>query len=163
LLSQIATENQFIEELECKMGEYLAQIPYSKFILSIKGLGIVTVAGLIGEFGDFRNFDTCGEVIKMAGLNLYEVSSGDHTGQRRISKRGRSLIRKFLYYASLRIVTAHGVMREKYQQLIGRGMLKMKALVCIMRKLLRTIFALVRDGSRYNDTQEKFSNYKLAA
>ena len=163
LLAEIATENQFIEELVSKMEEYLAQIPYSKFILSIKGLGIVTVAGLIGEFGDLRKFDTCGEVIKMAGLNLYEVSSGDHKGQRRISKRGRSLIRKFLYYASLRIVNAHGMMREKYQQLLNRGMVKMKALTCIMRKLLRTIFALVRDGSRYKDTQGEFIDYKLAA
>jgi len=163
LLSQIARENQFIEELESKMAEYLAKIPYSQFILSIKGLGTVTVAGLIGEFGDLRKFDTCGEVIKMAGLDLYEVSSGNHTGQRRISKRGRSLIRKFLYYASLRLITANGMMREKYQQLIHRGMVKMKALICIMRKLLRTIFALVRDGSSYTNNQQRFSNYKLAA
>jgi len=71
----------------------LEGLPYSSKLLSIKGFGVVSVAGLIGEIGDFRQFNTQPEIMKLAGLNLYEISSGKMKGQRRISKRGRSLLR----------------------------------------------------------------------
>ncbi len=70
-------------------------------ILSLKGIGTVTAAGLIGEVGDFSKFATISEVMKLAGLDLYEVSSGKHRGKLRISKRGRPLMRKLLYFAAL--------------------------------------------------------------
>jgi transposase len=55
--------------------------------LSIKGLGTVSVAGLIGEVGDFSKFSTQSEIMKLAGLDLYEISSGKRKRQRRISIR----------------------------------------------------------------------------
>ena len=55
---------------------------------------MVSVAGLIGEVGDFSKFRTQSEIMKLAGLDLYEVSSGKRKGQKRITKRGRSLIEK---------------------------------------------------------------------
>ena len=97
LASQIGSDHCFIANLEKEMGKHLEEIPYSHSILSIKGIGKVTAAGLIGEVGDFRAFGTISEITKLAGLDLFEVSSGKHRGQRRISKRGRSLLRKLLY------------------------------------------------------------------
>lgn len=141
--------DKFIKEIEAKLNDFLAEIPYSRCILSIKGFGVVTVAGLIGEVGDFNNFKTIHEVLKFAGLNLYEISSGQHQGQRRISKRGRPLIRKLLYFAALSAVRKGGVMHLQYQQYLQRGMPKLKALTAISRKLLVIIFALVRDHQEY--------------
>ncbi|MDR4498472.1 MAG: hypothetical protein MRK02_17040 [Candidatus Scalindua sp.] len=40
-------------------------------------------------------------------------------------------------------------MHEYYQGCLARGMLKMKALTAVSRKLLGVIFALVRDHSEY--------------
>ena len=119
---------------------YLEQIPYSESLLSIKGLGVVTVAGLIGEVGDFKKFDTHSEIMKLAGFDLFEVSSGQHRGQRHISKRGRALMRKLLYFTALNAVKSQGIMHARYQQMLDRGMPKTKALIAISRKLLRLIF-----------------------
>ena len=58
------------------MEKALERIPCSAKILSMKGLGVVTVAGLIGEVGDFSKFRTQSEIMKLAGLDLYEISSG---------------------------------------------------------------------------------------
>jgi transposase len=157
MLDTIATYDRFIENLESEMIRYLDQIPYSRVILSLKGIGPVTAAGLIGEVGDFTKFSTISEVMKLAGLDLYEVSSGKHRGKLRISKRGRPLIRKLLYLAALSTIRTGGVMHEWYQRALGRGMIKMKALVAVSRKLLGIIFALVRDHSVYveNYTKQK--------
>jgi transposase len=149
MLDTIATYDHFIDNVETEMVRHLEQIPYSRVILSLKGVGSVTAAGLIGEVGDFTKFGTISEVMKLAGLDLYEVSSGKHRGKLSISKRGRPLIRKLLYLAALSTVRKGGVMHEWYQRALGRGMIKTKALVAVSRKLLGIIFALVRDHSIY--------------
>jgi transposase len=155
MLDAIGNYDRFIERLEIEMDRHLEQIPYSRVILSLKGIGPVTTAGLIGEVGDFTKFRTISEVLKLAGLDLYEVSSGKHRGKLRISKRGRPLMRKLLYLAALSTVRKGGVMHEWYQRALARGMQKMKALVAVSRKLLAVIFALVRDHSVYEENYQR--------
>ncbi len=150
LLSVMEISERFTEALEKEMAHYLKQIPYSRSILSFKGVGAVTAAGLIGEAGDFNKFRTLSEIMKLAGLDLYEISSGKHQGRRHISKRGRPLLRKLLYYAALNMIRKGGIMRHRYQQYLRSGMPKSKALIAIARKLLVIIFAVVRDQSVYN-------------
>lgn len=150
ILSGLEACSRFIAKMEEAMGSYLQQVPYSDSLLSVKGIGEVTVAGLIGEVGDFRQFRTLREVMKLAGLDLFEISSGKHKGKRRISKRGRPLLRKLLYFAAINTVRKRGVMHVFYQQYLERGMAKTKALIAIARKLLRILFALVRDHRQYS-------------
>ena len=149
ILMQLEMIDGFIAEIEIEMEKVLKRIPYSSRLLSIKGLGTVTVAGLIGEVGDFTKFNTQSEITRLAGLDLYEISSGIRKGQRRISKRGRSLLRKILYYAAMQTIRKNGIMHEYYTRLTDRGMKKIMALVAVSRKLLRIIYAIVRDESEY--------------
>lgn len=149
ILALIETSGRFIAEIEKQMARHLREIPYSGCILSLKGVGEITVAGLIGEVGDFNKFKTLSEIIKLAGLDLFEVSSGKHKGQRHISKRGRPLMRKLLFFAAINTVRKGGIMHERYQRYITKGKPGTKALVAIARKLLCIIFALVRDHGEY--------------
>jgi len=125
---------------------YLDQIPYSHSILSIKGIGNITVAGLIGEVGDFRKFRTISEVMKLAGLDLFEVSSGIYKGKHHISA-----------------VKSHGIMHARYQKMLNNGTPKIKALIAVSRKLLRIIFALARDNAQYEKNYNRKHDFKLAA
>jgi len=163
ILQMIETSNSFVADVEEKMAYHLKQIPYSQYILSIKGIGPSTVGGLIGEVGDFNQFGTISEVTKLAGLDLYEISSGKYKGKRRISKRGRPLLRKLLFNAAMNMVSRHGIMRETYQSYLERGMVKMKALIAIARKLLRIIFALVRNQREYIDSYQTTERVLMAA
>jgi transposase len=163
ILREINHANQFIQKVEKDMSQCLKQIPYSGSLLSLKGIGRVTVAGLIGEVGDFDQFHTLPEVMKLAGLTLYEISSGKHQGIRRISKRGRSFLRKLLYFAALNMVRKKGVMYTPYQRLLQRGMPRTKALVAIARKLLRILFALARDRSQYIQNYSPLKHLDRAA
>jgi transposase len=149
IIAQLDVIDSFIHEIEAEMMSTLVHVPTSARLLSIKGLGVVSVAGLIGEVGDFSKFRTQSEIMKLAGLDLYEVSSGKRKGQRRISKRGRSLMRKILYYAAVLMVRKNGIMYDYYERLTGRGMLRMVALVAVSRKLLCIIHAIMRDNRDY--------------
>jgi transposase len=163
ILSSLEACQRFIEKLEEEMLPYLEQIPYSKSLLSVKGIGEITVAGLIGEVGDFRQFQTLREVMKLAGLNLFEISSGKHQGNRHISKRGRPLLRKLLYFAAINTIRKGGVMHTCYQRHLETGMPKTKALIAIARKLLGILFALVRDHSQYDEQYSQKEVLRLAA
>lgn len=149
ILMQLEAVHGFVAEIEAEMEKALDRIPYSTRILSMKGLGVVTVAGLIGEVGDFTKFRTQSEIMKLAGLDLYEISSGKRKGQRKISKRGRSLLRKILYNAAISTIRKNGIMSTQYANLIGRGMVRTSALIVIAKKLLRIIYAMVRDSRDY--------------
>ncbi len=87
LNAMIGNEDRFIASLEKQMLLLSGANPLQrKVFFPSKGLGVVTVAGLIGEVGDFKKFDTHAEIMKLAGFDLFEVSSGQHRGQRHISK-----------------------------------------------------------------------------
>jgi transposase len=149
IIAQLDVVDRFTSDIEVEMASTLERIPASVRLLSIKGLGVISVAGLIGEVGDFSKFRTQSEIMKLAGLDLYEVSSGKRKGQKRISKRGRSLMRKILYFAAIQMIGTRGIMHDYYERLTARGMLKMRALVAVMRKLLRIIHAIMRDDRNY--------------
>ncbi len=153
MLEAIEACERFVEQLENEMVRHLEEISYSRLLLSMKGIGPITVAGLIGEVADFTHFDTQKELLKHAGLDLFEISSGRHRGQRRISKRGRPLLRKLLYFAALNTVRKGGIMHEPYQQHLQKGMPRIKALIAIARKLLGIMLALVRTQSEYSQQQ----------
>jgi len=157
ILASIEACNRFVEETEKEMSVCLKEIPYSSYILSIKGIGEITAAGVIGEVGDFSKFDTISEMEKLAGLDLFEISSGRQKGRRHISKRGRPLLRKLLYFASINVVRKGGILHDWYQAALKRGMPKMKALVAVSRKLLRIMFALVHKHSDYMVDYQKQS------
>jgi len=163
LASNIENENRHIKDLEKQMVVFLEQIPYSHTILSIKGIKHITAAGLVGEVGDFRKFKTISQVMKLAGLDLYEISSGKHQGCRRISKRGRALLRKLLFFAALNTTRKNGVFYAPYQRHLAKGMPPMKALVAISRKLMMVIFALVRDHCKFDIDYSTQMELKKAA
>ena len=149
IICKIRDIDSYLEIIKTDMEKQLEVIPVSKHILSMKGIGIITTSYIIGQLGDIEAFTSQKALIKFAGLNLYEISSGKHFGQKHISKRGRPLIRKILYFAALGTVKKNGIMHDYYRRLVDRGMKKPKALVAVSRKLLRIMNALVRDKTDY--------------
>jgi len=160
-LEHITMYNRQIDSLENDIAISLTHHPSSRFLLSIKGVNVITAAALIGEVGDFECFRSYKTILKLAGLNLYEVSSGSRRGRRYISKRGRHLLRKILFYASINAIRKHGILRSYYQRLLCHHMPRIKAIIAVMRKLVCIMFALVRNKTIYNPEYSKLKNTVL--
>lgn len=125
--------------------EHLAVLPEAGYMLSIPGIGIVTVSGLLGECGNIGKFETYEQLEKFVGLNLYEVSSGQHKGKRHISKRGRALARYTICHIALAQTRSSGLYNEEARDMKARGMKTGEVRVAIARKLLRVLYAIARD------------------
>lgn len=136
-------------QIEQHMGTQLVTIPEARFLLDFKGIGTVSAAIILGETGGLSRYAYGEQVVKLAGLNLFEVSSGSHKGKVHISKRGRPLLRQVLFLLAT-IQAKQGMpLYEDYQRLIKKNMARVKALVALSRKLVRVLFALVRDQRSY--------------
>ena len=140
---------QEIRALEVRLEELVYGLPETVYLRSVKGIGLVTVATILGETGGLNHYRSAEEVIKLAGLNLYELSSGKHRGKRRITRRGRSVLRAGLYRAAVGVVRRGGPLHDFYQRLRDRGKYGTVALVAVACKLMRLLFALVRDRRCY--------------
>ena len=121
-------------------------------------LGKATSGALIAEVGDLRNFDSPGSVVRMLGLNLKESSSGQFKGRLRITKRGSSRGRHYLFYAALRLIYRDPIVRAWYAKKKARstdsGLI---GVVAVMRKLASALWHVARgakfDAAKLYDTR----------
>jgi hypothetical protein len=117
-------------------------------------VGKATACVLLVLLGDPRNYGSMRAYLKAAGLNLKERSSGKYQGELKISKRGPSLVRRWLYMAALRLSgQAPGAAwfarkRERDVQRSRGGPRRKRTgkigLVALMRRLLGAVWHINR-------------------
>jgi hypothetical protein len=121
--------------VERQMESLLLEIPEAAFLLSGKGVGSTSTAIIIGETGGFSRYTHADEILKLAGLNLFEISSGKHKGKVHISKRGRPLLRHILFLLATIQAKKGMPLHKEYAQLTEKHMTSVKALIALSRKL----------------------------
>ena len=152
-----------LDEYDLYKGQYdealaaierlLGQIPYAEKIIRIKGIGIITAAGIIAEIGDVSRFDDARQVIKYAGLNLVENSSGKHKGTTRISKRGRRQLRSVLFRVMMPLVAQNSEFKELHHYYTSRSenpLKKKQSIIVLCCKLIRIMFVMMTKNIDYN-------------
>lgn len=105
-------------------------------------IGKATAAVLVSKAGDPREYASASSLVKSLGLNLKERSSGKHKGQLKITKRGPSVCRYYLYLAALRLIQNDPVVRAWYGKKVARdgGRMKNKAVIAVVRKLVKGLW-----------------------
>lgn len=151
-----------LEEVEREMAETLKKTEVSEYLLSIQGMGVVSLATCLGELGDPLRFEDARQMNRMAGYNLIEDSSGTNRSGTCISKRGRKNLRCVLYQIAVTMVATNKEMRRLYDYLKTREknpLKKMQALVVISKKVLTLIFTLSKK-KEYYDPELVFGEYR---
>ena len=152
LLDELEEVLRQLAEIERRMEAELERVEYAGHLLTVPGFGPITVATLLGEFGDLRDYRVAKQLIKMAGLDLVEDSSGERQGHRHISRRGRSYARQMLYMAAL--TAGRLALSERRRRLVEEKRKPARtAIVANACALLRISHALVRDGVDFDATR----------
>ena len=160
MLEELELLEKQTEELETQMASALEKTAYAEYLLSIKGIGVVTLATCLGELGDPTRFENPRQMARMAGYNLVEDSSGKNKSGTKISKRGRKNLRSVLYQMSITMVATNDEMKRLYKYLKTRKkdpLRKMQALIVISKKILALIHALAKKKENY-DPEKVFGN-----
>lgn len=124
--------------------EALAEQEPAKAIASV--VGRVTAVVLVAYLGPLQSYTSAAALEKTCGLNLKIYSSGERKkGRLAISKRGPSIVRKYLYMAALRALQVHPLLGSWYRRRAGyREDRKRAAVVALMRKLIRGLWHVAR-------------------
>lgn len=150
LLNQYEQLSTQLAQLEQEAISLLKKIPQAQSLLTIPGIGKITVAGILAETGDLSMYRHGQQVLRLAGLHLGEDSSGKHKGQVRITKRGRSGLRKFLYLAVLHLIVNNKEFRALHHHYTRTNkMKKVHSIIKLCGKLARILVGIVRQEQTY--------------
>lgn len=125
-------------------------------LLTIKGVGLITIATIIAETLGFEHFHSIKQLVSYAGYDVVERQSGSSVkGKTRISKKGNRYIRNILYFPAMVSCRFNPELKASYLRIIQNKPSKMIGQVAIQRKLLALIYTLWKNDSEYIEGYKK--------
>jgi len=130
-----------------------------KYLLSIRGLNYIAVAGLLAELGCFKLSRGAKQMIKMAGSNPTESeSAGKKRSKTPMSKQGRPLLRYCAWTSVIPMLRFNPDFRvwakQRRERPAHANPLSGREIVgAALNRLLRLAFALVKNQTYYQDVK----------
>lgn len=158
--SLIKSIDRQIEVCKANIEKLIAEEPglnaKVKKLLTIKGVGLITVATIIAETFGFEHFHSIRQVVSYAGYDVIERQSGTSVkGKTRISKKGNRYIRNALYFPAMVSCRFNPDLKAAYIRIIQNKPSKMVGQVAIQRKLLALIYTLWKNDTQYVEGYKK--------
>ena len=158
LVEEMALVRKHRKELIKEIEEKARQTEEGKILIKMPGIGYLSIGKFIGETGRIKNYKGARSLEKLAGLNLVESSSGKKESGKKISKRGRKLMRTVMYQMTLTSIKNNKAIKYEYQYRIKvKKQERIKALTATACKILRIIYVLVNENREYDE--RKVSKY----
>jgi len=118
-------------------------------VLTTPGVGIKTIATIIGSCGDLSMFKTSTSFIGYIGLYPQQYQSGK-TNYSFSHKKSIPLVKKQLFCAAVSCLKHNKELRQLYLNLVSKGVCKKLALCKISHKLAKIIWRLYNYKCKYD-------------
>jgi transposase len=138
---QIDAVDRLIYETIGAAPELAAKITLLKSLKGVKDITAATLLALLPELGRL----TRRAIAALAGLAPFDHDSGKRKGTRSIAG-GRTAVRTALYMAARAAALSKSNLADFYKHLIANGKPTKIATVALMRKMLVTLNAILRDA-----------------
>jgi transposase len=142
LNAEVAAVEQSIEQEFNQLGFTARQFPVGT---------AVSLAALIAEAGNVRRFPTAKQFVAHFGWCPVDVQSGHYQrAHPRLSRAGNRYIRRLIWMLAVSAVRYPGLYRTYLDRRTAVGKNKMHSLVAIGRKLLSTVYAILKTGRPFD-------------
>lgn len=153
LFDQLFETNKRIERLTDEIEEAYVQNETSQCLATIPGVGILSATIIAATTPDVDNFDCARDYVAWLGLTPKPHSTGGKQKLGSISKMGNRYIRRLLYLGAMaQIMLRRRLKREPGSDWLSAMLIRKKTKVvaiALAHRTARMIFAVLRDGSRY--------------
>lgn len=151
-LQTIDDLDERIKTLDREIVELAKHIQEVELLMTIPGVSSYSGVLIHGEIGEIERFDRAAEVVSYAGLDPTVRESGDSRTEGAISKDGSPHLRYILVQcANVAINSCRDpYLREFYERLRKRGKPHNVAIVATARKLLVSIFHMLKNEEVYD-------------
>lgn len=152
-LNLVDEYNRQIKLLENKIIDTIKEI--NPFFLSIAGIGPLSAAVILAEYGNINWFNNPGQLLSFAGVEPSIDNSGtqSHTGH--MVKHGSGYLRETLMNLIAPLILQNSVISAYYYKKRNEGKSHRTASTHVVRKLLRYIFFLETHQMYYDPTKAK--------
>lgn len=122
---------------------------------SISGVGRLTAAVAVAELPPIERLAHAGQAVAFAGLDPRKKTSGTSVQTApRLSKMGSRLLRQTLYMAALAALRHNPIIRALGERLKAKGKGGKRAVAAAMRKLVRLIYGVLKQGKPFDPNWE---------
>ena len=118
--------------------------------LSIPGIGELTTAVIVSEFGDFNKFSNADKLLSFAGLEPGIYQSGTILANGKMVKRGSGYLRYSLMNIANVVIRYNPTFYDFYLKKRSEGKCHRVALSHVCKKLLRVIYKLETQNIQFN-------------
>ena len=122
--------------------------PLAKVLTSMPGVGVRTAARILLEVGDGSAFPTSGHLAAYAGLAPVTRRSGTSIRGERPPRGGNKHLKRALFLSAFAAL-ADPTSRAYYDRKRAAGKRHNAALICLPRRRVDVLFAMLRDGTLY--------------
>lgn len=165
-LDDLRTATAAQARVEQAMTQILDELGLSDLVASIPGLSPVGAAAILAETGDPARFTHARAMVKHAGLNPAENTSGTFRGRTRTAKRGRPRLRLAAWRAAWALTRHNPVAATRYQHLTTRDTNRLtanQAQTAIAAALLRWMYAIITTATPFDPTTASGGRHTLTA
>ena len=120
-------------------------------IKSIKGISDITAAHFMCEIKNIDRFQNKNKLIAFCGTDPSVKQSGSSIyGRSRISKKGSKSLRRTVYLMAMGVIRCNIFFKAYYDKKRKQGFSHRKAMIALCNKLLRVIFALLKNRIHFD-------------
>jgi transposase len=121
-----------------------------ELVVSVDAVGPVTAAHMLVVTNEFKNFNCPKKFACYAGTAPFENSSGSSiSGKSQVSPWANKESKRLLHMVAMSAINMDNDLAQYYRRKVEEGKNKMNVINAIRNKIIKRIFACVRDNRKY--------------
>ena len=143
------------KEIAVEVEKVLDDHPLAQVLTSMPGVGVRTAARILLEVGDGSNFPTSGHLAAYAGLAPVTRRSGISIKGEFPARSGNKALKRAFFLSAFAALRADPISRAYYDRKRREGKKHNAALICLARRRVDVLHAMLRDGTCYQPQAPK--------
>lgn len=140
-----------IKELSAEIKHIAGENQEAKWLMSVPGVGYFSAVTILAEIGDVSRFSDAEKLCSYAGLVPSTKQSGGKSAHGRVTKQGSPALRWVLEECVwMHLRYAEDTSLTRFFHRLARRKGKQKAAVATARKLLKVIYALLKEKREFH-------------
>ncbi len=138
-------------EIEAEATELADSLPLLQVLTSMPGVGVKTASQILLAAGDFSAFKTVGHLAAYAGIVPVTRRSGTSIRGEFPSRAGNKRLKNALFHSAW-VASCHDPLSKAYYDWKrAEGKRHNAAVMCLARRRLNVLFAMVKTGAFYEE------------
>ena len=147
-VSIINNFNEKIDPIDKQISTIIKEL--NPRMLSIPGLGEISAATILSEYGDIKNFSSPNKMLAFAGLEPSVIESGTLQSNGKMVKHGSGHLRYSIMNIAMTILRYSPTFYDYYLKKRSEGKCHRVALSHVCKKLIRVIYCLEKNNIDFN-------------